>query len=319
MTMQVNEKKEELSWKIVTGLAALLFGTGVIGYMIAGANARYMKDDYCYSAILGRRTFLEGQVYSYLNAVDFSGNRFSLTLGMGLSELAGPWTVSALPAVMIALWVLALYLLTRQLSSFWGSAFNRLEAFLAAAAIALFTLTQAPNWIQVTYWRPGMFPYFAPIVLGCWLALLILNIKPGRWHLPYLAGIFLLALLVGGFSEVANAVEVTSLALATGMSAFSGDKKRWFAANLTALGGALAALALLAFSPVTAMRMSTLYGTHADLLTAVLDSAGAVLPFYVAIAYRSTLLYASAFAFFCILSIIERGYGQDSPVSYQSI
>jgi hypothetical protein len=305
--------------KILVGLGVLVFGLGLGGYIIAGTYSRYMKDDYCYAATLGRRTFLEGQSYSYLNAVDFSGNRFSLTLGMGLSELAGRGVVSVLPASMLALWLPSLYILIRQLNPFWKRGFSKLESLLAAETIALFTITMAPNWIQVIYWRPGMFPYFAPIVFGCWLAVLILGYKPGARTILYLAGIFLLALLVGGFSEVACAVESTALALAVGGGLLSGDRQRWLPTTITALGGALAALALLAFSPVTTMRLNSLYGGHANLLTAILDSAGNVINFYLGIAYRSTLLYASVFVFFCILSLVERMRNGASGLALKSI
>jgi len=309
-------KKEEISWEIASGLLAVLFAIGLVGYMLAGVSSRFMKDDYCYAVVLDRRPFLEGQLYSYLNAIDFSGNRFSLTLGMGLSELAGRWTVSALPAFMITLGVAGLYLSIRRLNSLLNGSFNRLETFLAAEAIVLYTITQAPNWIQVIYWRPGMFPYFAPIALGSWLALLMLNSRPGKWSGLYLAGIFFLALLVGGFSEVGSAVETTALALAVAASAFSNDRKRWLAASLAAFGGALVALALLAFSPVSAMRLSHLYGTHADLTTAMLESFKSVIAFYIIIAYRSTLVYLSAFVFFCILSVVEH---RDKPQSVSSL
>lgn len=297
-------KKEDLFRKAVIGVTTLAFATGLFAYMLAGTSSRYMKDDYCYAVTLDRRGFLDGQAYSYFNAVDFSGNRFSLTLGMGLSELAGRWTVPVLPAVMIALWLLGLYALARQLSSLAGNAFGRLESVLAVAALALFSITLAPNWIQVIYWRPGMFPYFAPVVFGCWLALAVLHFRPGRWTLPYLLLVFLLALLVGGFSEVGDAVEVTALFLALGISLASGDKRKWLPAVLAALTGALLALALLALSPVTALRFNNLYGNHPSLLSALLDSARNVIAFYLAIAYRSTLLYASAFLFFCLLALL---------------
>lgn len=299
-------------------LGVLSFGVGLFGYIYAGVFSRFMKDDYCYAVAMDRRDFLDGQMHAYLSEVTFSGNRFSLNLGMGLSELAGRWTVPFLPGMMIVLWLLALCLLVRVVKPLGSDIFGWSETVLAAAAIALFSIALAPNWVQVIYWRPGMFPYFAPIVFGTWLLVSILGYRESKWAIPHRIGIFLLAVLVGGFSEVGNAVEVAALILAMGKTIVTGDKKQ-LTAHTLGLAGALVAFALLVLSPVTGLRSASLYGGHASLVFALSDSLQSTVIFYVALLYRSTLLYLSAFIFFCLFSLIVRNAAEGQTPAPKAI
>jgi hypothetical protein len=298
-------KKEELFWKITLGLVLLVVGIGITGYIVAGLSARLMQDDYCYDVILGNRSFLEGQIHSYLREDTYSGNRFSLNLTMGLSEAAGSgWTIPLLPGFMIVLWAAGLYLVYRRLAQLGYFTTTRAESLLCALAVAFFTIVMAPNWEQVFYWRNGMLTYFAPILSMTWLAVLVLYYdRQSRWRGVYLAVILLLAFLAGGFSETATSVEVVALGLSIG---FAWLTKRHHAlpAQWAALAGALLALLLLAISPSTRIRMQELYGQPAPLSVWPFASFNGALQFYVATLYRPTLLYFSVFIFFVVLAAI---------------
>jgi len=297
-------KKEEIFWKIAVGLAILVLGIGLAGYMLIGTTSRLMQDDYCYDVILGNRGFLEGQIHSYLNETTYSGNRFSLNLTMGLSEIVGRWTVPVLPGFLIALWIAGLYALNRCLSRLGYFTTTKAESFLSALAVALFTIVMAPNWQQVFYWRSGMLPYFAPIVSMTWLAVMILLYdRQLHWRGIVLAGIFLLALLAGGFSETATDVEVAALGLTIGLALLT-KRRQWLPAQWVALTGVLVALALLAVSPTTTIRMKELYGHPAPWSVWPFASFNGAIQFYIAILYRPTLLYFSAFIFFVLLAMI---------------
>lgn len=297
-------ERQDALWKIVVGLAILVLGIGLAGYMFVGTTSRLMQDDYCYDLILGKRGFLEGQIHSYLSETTYSGNRFSVGFTTGLTEIPGRWTVQVLPGFLIALWILGLYILNRHLNRLGYFITTQAESLLAALAIAFFTIVMAPNWEQVFYWRTGMLTYFAPILAMTWLIVMILFYdQQVRWRGMYLAGIFLLAVLTGGFSETATGAELAALGLTIGL-AFLAKRRQWLPAQCVALMGVLAALALLAVSPTTHMRMDDLYGQPAPLSVWPFASFNGAVQFYIATLYRPTLLYFSTFIFFVLLATI---------------
>lgn len=303
-------------------LTCCVFSAGLFGFVLAGTTSRYLQDDYCYSfALRGENFFLE-QYSSYMHQTAYSANRFSLTLGMGLSELAGPGNVPVLPGLMLTGWVVGLYALIRRLSSRTIAArFDRLEAFAAAEALALFTLSMAPNWIQSFAWRPGMFPYFAPIVSGTYLVLwMLIAGAAGRWRPAWLCGVFLLAALTGGFSETAACVELASLAIFLGAACFwkNGRRPLCLPAGI-ALLGCIAAMALLIASPVNAARLRMNYGAAASLPATILQSLNGAVYFYISTAYRPVLPYASALLFFGLVGLIHAARHEQPPLSWKPL
>lgn len=297
-------KRENTLWKITLALTILVLGVGLAGYMFAGTTSRLMQDDYCYDLILGKRGFVDGQIYSYLSETTYSGNRFSAGFTTGLAQIPGRWTVQALPAFLIALWVLGLYTLMRRLNRLGTFLTTQAESLLVALAIAFFTIVMAPNWEQVFYWRTGMLTYFAPILTTTWLVVLILSYdRQSRWRGIYLVGIFLLAVLAGGFSETATGAELAALGLTIGLALLA-KRRQWLPAQSIALMGVLTALLLLAVSPTTKMRMDDLYGHPAPLSVWPFASFNGAIEFYTYTLYRPTLLYFSAFIFFVLLATI---------------
>jgi hypothetical protein len=185
-------------------------------------------------------------------------------------------------------------------------ALSRIQALLAAEAIALFTISMAPNWVQVIYWRTGMFTYFAPVVSGTFLALILLDAGQRKeWRGFLLAGIFTLALLTGGFSETAAAVQVTALILALGIAVLAGKKYHpWLFPLGVALSGGILAIAVLLLSPGNASRMAASYSAPSDLRTVLMGTLYNAVYFYIYTAYRQTLPYTFVFIFFGLLTLM---------------
>lgn len=273
-------------------------GAGLLAYLIAGTTARYLQDDYCYAAIL-RGNFWERQLTSYLQEVTYSANRYSLTLGMGATELLGPGNVRVLPALILVLWVLGTFLLIRELLLITNSSRQNSLAWLGALIIPFLSLALTPNWIQVFFWRPGMFPYTAPLVSGTFLFWLIVrSVRLGRVTILAGIGIFLLAVLTGGFSETAAAAMITVIGLIL-LAALVRKKftRLVLVPVLLALFGALTSLALLVFSPSTALRLQSLYGTHAPWSEVILNSLKGGLKFFGSMLYNRPLYISSAILF----------------------
>jgi len=127
--------------------------------------------------------------------------------------------------------------------------------------VVFFTYFQTQEIAQSLYWRSGMLPYLAPLVAITFLIGLIdFAARKARFSLPILLGIFLLAIVSGGFSETGVAVQAGILGimlLAALVSLRWWDRRfaRWLLPVSLALAGSLAALFLLAFSPAIRDRL----------------------------------------------------------------
>jgi hypothetical protein len=307
-------------YKAAAILTCFVFSVGLFSYALAGTTSRYLQDDFCYSNILRGDNFFIEQYNSYMHETTYSANRFSLTLGMGLSELAGPGSVSVLPGLMLSAWLFGLYSLIRRISrQNILVSLNRLDAFIISEALALFTLSMAPNWIQSFFWRPGLFPYFAPLVTGTYLILLMLIAgQAAKWRRLLLLGVFLLAILTGGFSETAVCVEMVLLAVIFGISCLLNSTRRFMSlpAGIALLGSAVA-MALLIASPTNAARLALSYGAASSLPSTIVNSLKGGIYFYLSTAYRPTLLYASALVFFSLLGLITSSRHEKPPLSWK--
>lgn len=300
----MTESKNHLKYyPVLLILFGLLLTCGLAAILLMGTTSRYMQDDYCYAALL-RGNFWQQQVKAYLHETTFSGNRFSLTLFMGISELFGPAATRYVPAFMLLSWLGSLYFFLRQLPWFnrkeWVS---RLEAFIAAEVLVLFTLGMAPNWVQVYFWRAGMFPYLAPLVTGSLLMALLAKSLPmskNRWL--WLVLVLITAFLTGGFSEIAVVAELAMLGFGlVALLIMKKDKKALILPFGLALLGCGAAMALIVLSPMNMLRLQRSYSESTPLLQTLMNSFQGGLTFYLATLYRSTLYYISALLIFTLL------------------
>ncbi len=284
-------------------LFGLMLSCALAAIVVMGTTSRYMQDDYCYATLL-RGNFWQQQLNAYLHETTFSGNRFALTLFMGLSELFGPAATRFVPVFMVLAWLGCLYFFIRQLPWFNGRHWlNRLEGFIVVEVLVLFTLGMAPNWVQVYFWRAGMFPYLAPLVTGSLLMGLLaksLTAHKRRWL--WLILVPLTAFLTGGFSEIAVVAELALLGLALlALLIMKKHKKALILPFGLAILGCAAALALIVLSPMNLLRLQRSYSESSPLLQTLVNSFKGGLTFYLATLYRPTLYYVSAVLIFTLL------------------
>lgn len=188
-------------------LMSLLFL--LAGYILAGWYTRYKADDYCYDAQFIQKGFLQGQIDSYLHLTPYSSNRYALTLFSGIAWLLGGVKfMPVLPGLMILLWGAALYDAIQQGTKFLSLKMPTSALLFTAAAILFYTLLLAPNRYQVLYWRSGMLPYLAPLVIQTFLAGRFLHtLQQPNISLPACLGLGFLAWIAAGFSETAFALQ----------------------------------------------------------------------------------------------------------------
>jgi len=245
-------------WNIALhlNLAAAAISLAAFGYL--GTFARHLADDYC-PIDLVRGNFFAALWEIYLTI----SNRFTNYGIIALSEAAGTYSYRFLSGVMIALWVIGLYWLSRELNE-RGAGWPRSLTLTWILLLAFFSIFEAPSRYQTIYWRSAMVVHFAPVVFAPYLtAFLLREIRlafqamPSPWIYPL---VFILGFLFGGFSETTNAVQIILLVLAL-FSAWKwmGSPARPAALRLLAwsLGGALLALAVMFFSPGNERRLGT--------------------------------------------------------------
>jgi len=255
--------KYPFTYKLILILACTSIAVGLSGYIYIGSFMRYSGDDYCYGAVLTEFGFWDAQVYSYSNQVPFHGNRYSLTLFSTLFSLFKPTINGALPGLAIFCWIPGLICILRDLVKRSRIRVSGLEILLISEFIVFITLYAAPDLPESLYWRSGMLPYLAPIILMIYLAGLILRYNPRTRSSPFLLGlVLLLAFFGGGFSETATAFQLGLVILwFAGTSilhkeVFAFDKERRIAL-IFALIGTILAIILLISSPSITSELSS--------------------------------------------------------------
>ncbi len=245
--------------RYTTIFLAIAFLIPLSAYAWMGSYMRYSGDDYCYGMILTQFGFWKAQVHSYLEVALYHGNRYSLTLLSGISQYLIPNSV--LPGLTILIWFAGLFsffaILRKQYLEFRGW-----EIPLSLALI-FFTLLQAPDLYQILYWRSGMLPYLAPLVVDSFLVAVILRgMSRERVNIGLLLLAFLLAFLAGGFSETAAALQMTVLSISLFLWIFrawkSGNRLQSSWILLIAWAGASLAIFILIISPVSRERLALL-------------------------------------------------------------
>lgn len=240
------------------GIAILAAASVLAVYAYLGLFSRYLADDYCNAALFASEDVFGQLITRYLEKSD----RYTNIWFIGLSERLGFHSVTYLPAVMLALWVLGLTWLFAEIRRTGGWDWPAPVDLFLAAMLAFYALFQAPNLYQTLYWRASMSTHFAPLVfmahLGAFLLRRIRQATCGqmdRWSGPLS---FLLAFLVGGFSEPTVAIQIAALSIAIlAIILLRGDRMARPALTLLSwtLAGSLAALLVMALSPANAFRL----------------------------------------------------------------
>jgi len=265
---------EEPYFWLALSLGILTTSIGLALYAYLGTLSRYGSDDYCLSAF-----FLQGDLLNRMIRRYFvTSGRFTNILFIGFVDKIFGWhNVAILPPLMLALFVLGLYLLLNEIRGMVASGWSRWMAFFMAVSILYFSILQAPDLYETLYWRAGMTSHFAPLVFILFLSVFLLKqIRSAREGPPSLgiqAVCFIGAFLAGGLSEPPTALMITILFLAVGAVWWWGERRSCrsiLTVLLCSLAGALIALLVMAFAPANALRLETTPPGLVELISGIL-------------------------------------------------
>jgi hypothetical protein len=239
---------------LVAGSLALL---PLAAHAYLGTFSRYLADDFCTASSLRSLGFAASQAHWYET---WSG-RFSFTFVVSLAQAVGPRLTPWLPSLAILTWLAAwLYFGRKVLGD--SQPMGWLVWIPIGAVQAFATLRGAPNVYQSLYWQTGMTTYVLPVALAIayagWMwpyaAGGAENAKPG-WGVGFVS--FVVAFVLGGFSETYVALQTTALGMGLFLSlALVHKENRAKAATLigVALIGSILAGLAQALAPGTQVR-----------------------------------------------------------------
>jgi hypothetical protein len=244
---------------LALGVFATLIPLALYAYL--GIFSRYGSDDYCISAFYLQKNLVNAMILRYMTAT----SRYTNIIFTGLADkLFGWYNVAILPALMLTLFVLGLYLLLKEIGEMLQLGWSRWLVFFMSLFVVYFSITQAPNLYETLYWRAGMTSHFAPLVFipffGTFLLKQIRKVQEGSPSLWVQIACFIIPLVIGGLSEPPTALMITILGLATVAAWWWSDvRDRRSVLRLLAwsLLGALTALMIMAVAPANALRTQT--------------------------------------------------------------
>jgi len=257
---------------IWTGILTTLGALALYAYL--GTFSRYASDDYCLSAFFLTDNFIGAMIQRYF----VSSSRYTNILFIGLSDKLFGWhNVAILPALMLSLFVLGMYLFLKEISQMLHWGWNHGMIFLLSLLLVFFSVTQAPDLYETLYWRAGVTYHFAPIVflpfLGAFLIRQIRNVTESSPPLWVQVACFLIPFVIGGLSEPPTALMITVLGLAV-FAAWRWSDSRSRRATLIlllwSLAGAVTALLVMGFAPANSLRMQTPPPPLLELLSKIL-------------------------------------------------
>ncbi|MCF6277505.1 MAG: DUF6056 family protein, partial [Anaerolineales bacterium] len=198
--------QEKKLFDLTLTINALATSTALLIYAYFGFFSRYMADDYCHSELVKNKPFFDAVRHHYLT---FS-NRYMILVVPYLTEQFGSRGQSFLPAIMIVLWVIALFWLLKELYIVLALKSKQFSPFFLASLLTFFTILQAPNRYQSIYWEASSINRLVPLVLDIFLLASLLTLirkntakkHTFRWSILY----FLLTFLIGGFDEMNDAL-----------------------------------------------------------------------------------------------------------------
>ena len=198
--------KEKTLFNLALKLNALAASIALTVYAYFGLFSRYMADDYCHSDLVRNKSFFDAVQHHYIT---FS-NRYMILAVPYLTEKFGPRGQSFLPAIMIFLWVIALFWLLREVRIALKQKWNTLTLFLLASLITFFTILQAPNRYQSIYWEASSINRLVPLVLAIFLFASLLTLirksKTNKYIFQWSFFYFITAFLIGGFDEMNDSI-----------------------------------------------------------------------------------------------------------------
>lgn len=226
----------------------------LIAYAYLGVFSRHMADDFC-SVGFTRTNFLVALWKNYLTTSD----RFSNFMLISLSEYVWPHSVTVLPALMLALWLIGIVWFLKETNQYARLGWSMPFIVIMTCLLIFLALFQAPNLYQILYWRSSMATHFAPLVFMSFFASFLLrSISRGLFSGWYYPLVFVLALLLGGFSEPTTIILIGLLSLsiaAVWLWMETGARKPALRLLSYSLAGAMLALVIMAIAPANSLRL----------------------------------------------------------------
>jgi len=173
----------------------------------------------------------------------------------------GIFGVQMMTPLFILFWVLGLFLVLNNIGKIVKFSYSKWITLLVSAVAVYYSLYLAPHIYQILYWRSGLLPYTAAIVIGIWVFYLITRQsvldKPSRLSM-FLIGA--LALLAGGFSEAGSTYLAAVFGIYLILSGIGLYKRQEWARKTFASAGIalifiIVAMVLLISSPTSQVRM----------------------------------------------------------------
>jgi hypothetical protein len=257
----MNNTQRGPTWhKIIFGFIFIVFSLSILSQLLLASHMRLTGDDYCYNAVLSREGFWKMQTTSFTEVSMYNGNRYSLNFFSGLFGLLPVIGTPLLIILSVIFWLIGAAGVISEISRLVKRKIEPFEAFAISEVLLSLVLIGAQNLEQSLFWRSGMLPYFLPqvgILLVLWVVLREQRREKRSWLIYPL--LFMLGLLFGGFSETGTflMLGIWGLGLVvTLILMLSGKKRKRFAvvAFVVLIAATLAGLALLYFSPSTALR-----------------------------------------------------------------
>jgi hypothetical protein len=161
--------------------------------------------------------------------------------------------------LVIGLWSLGLFLIFVNLQSLTSYRFSRLQLGLITSIIVYYSIYLTSHLYQSMYWRSGLLPYAAMVVLSMWTFVLLTG-QASRYTLSTwkIAATAMITFLAGGFSEAGGATLTAILAAYVGLCLWF-RQKGWAKNSLPLAGIALLAsilaMIVLIAAPTNAHRL----------------------------------------------------------------
>ena len=256
--MRQKFSEEQWLWlAIFLGVLTTSIGLALFAYL--GTFSRYTSDDYCLSAFFLNDDLVDQMTRRYF----VSSSRYTNILFIGLVDTIFGWyNVAILPALMLILFVLGLYLMLKEVEGILILEWNRWMTLLLAISIVFFSVLQAPALYETLYWRAGMTSHFAPLVfIPFFGAFLLRQMRLSGQRTPSLwvqLTCLISPLIIGGFSEPPTALMITILIFGIFTTWIWGRRKfrrTTLILLLWSLAGAVLALVVLALAPANSLRL----------------------------------------------------------------
>src|SRR6266487_958624 len=252
-------EEQFLGLDLSLGAFATFIALAIYAYL--GTFSRYGSDDYCLSAFFLQKNLINAMIQRYVSAT----SRYTNIIFIGIADKLFGWhNVAILPALMLALFVLGIYLLLKEIGEMLQLGWSRWLVLFLALSVVYFSVTQAPNLYETLYWRAGMTSHFVPLVFIPFFGMFLLKqIRNAKQHSPSLwiqVACFIIPFLIGGLSEPPTALMITILFLATCAAWWWSDtryRRSILIILLWSLMGALIALIIMALAPANSIRLQT--------------------------------------------------------------